>query len=200
MTDGELERLAEEAASLTEIAQEVLKRELSRRKLDVKLREPEQEDEPPPPELVTLRRYLHLQDALLAKSVLDSAGIECRLGDENVIRMDWFYSNVVGGVKLWVREKDAAAAASLLDQERPAAFDVEGIGEYKQPNCPNCDSMDVTFEGLNMPVAYGSLAGTWLLGMIPAIRLKQAGWKCRACGHAWEEPRDTAESKGAPPV
>lgn len=202
MADGQLENLADEASSLTQIAQEVLKRELARRKLQPQLREsePAEEPPPPPPELVTLRQYMNIQDALLAKSVLDSAGIDCRLGDENMIRMDWFYSNVVGGVKLWVRADDVAAAASLLDLERPAAFDVEGVGEYKQPRCPNCGSMDVTFEGLNKPVAYGSLAGTWLLGMIPAIRLKQAGWKCHACGHTWEEPPDAAEPKSNSPT
>lgn len=149
--------------------------------------------------MVTLRQYLNVQDALLAKTVLDSAGIECRLGDENMVRMDWFYSNAVGGVKLWVRRGDIAAATSLLELEPPAAFDVEGVGEYSQPRCPSCDSMEVTFEGLNKHVAYGSLAGTWLLGMIPAIRSKQTGWKCHACGHAWEDSPDVAESEESLP-
>ncbi|MFZ0978932.1 MAG: hypothetical protein WAN23_05950 [Candidatus Acidiferrales bacterium] len=200
MADGELERLAEEAASVTEIAQEILKRELSRRKLHVELPEAEQEDEPPPPELVTLRQYLHLQDALLAKTVLDSAGIESRLGDESTIRMYWLWSNALRGVKLWVREEDAAAAASLLDQERPSAFDVEGLGEYTQPRCPECQSMDVTFKGLIRPAAYGSVAAAYFIGIVPPIPFTYANWKCRACGHAWEGPRDAAESKDAPPA
>jgi hypothetical protein len=200
MADGELERLTEEAASLTEIAQEVLKRELSRRKLHAELPEAEQENEPPPPELVTLRQYLHLQDALLAKTVLDSAGIECRLGDEGTIRMCWLWSNALRGVKLWVREEDAAAAASLLDQERPSAFDVEGLGEYTQPRCPECQSMDVTFKGLIRPAAYGTVAAAYFTGIVPPIPFTYANWKCRACGHGWEETRDAAESKDAPPA
>ncbi len=201
MSDGELERLAEEAPSLTEIAREVLERELSRRKLQVGLQEaPVEVTEEPAPQLVTLRKYLNVQEAWLAKSVLDSAGIECRLGDENTIRMDWFWSNLLGGVKLWVREEDAEQAASLLDQERPEAFDVEGVGEYEQPRCPNCGSMDITFEGLNKPAAYGTLAGTWFTGVVPAIPIKRSGWKCNTCGHAWAEIAEGAEPESNRPA
>jgi hypothetical protein len=57
------------------------------------------------------------QEAWLAKSVLDSAGIECFLFDENVVRIDWFLSNAIGGIKLRVREEDVAAAAALLDSD-----------------------------------------------------------------------------------
>ena len=39
-----------------------------------------------------------------------SAGIECYLQDESVVRLDWFWSNAMGGIKLIVREKDAAEA------------------------------------------------------------------------------------------
>jgi len=57
-----------------------------------------------------------LPEALLARSILESAGIECFLGDQNIIRMDWFLSNALGGVKLRVREEDVAEADALLGQ------------------------------------------------------------------------------------
>ena len=59
--------------------------------------------EPETQPFVLLRRYLFLSDALLSKAVLDSAGIECLLSDANTIRVDWFWSNLLGGVKLWTR-------------------------------------------------------------------------------------------------
>jgi Putative prokaryotic signal transducing protein len=65
--------------------------------------------------LVTLRRFRDLPEALVAKSVLDSAGITCFLADENTVRMAW--SNVVGSVKLWVREEDVSQAVELLGQD-----------------------------------------------------------------------------------
>jgi len=60
-----------------------------------------------------------LPEALLAKSVLDSAGIECFLGDDNLIRMDWLWSNLLGGIKLRVRQEDALEASRLLEGDAP---------------------------------------------------------------------------------
>ena len=144
--------------------------------------DPEEERE----RFVTVRQFRDLPEALLAKSILDAAGIECLLGDENVVRMDWFISNAVGGVKVWVRLEDADAAAKLLDQSHSEAFNVDGVGEYKQPRCPNCRSFDVSFEELNKPVAYTSA----FLGV--PVPLKRHGWRCHSCGHAWEQFSDTS--------
>ena len=135
-------------------------------------------------QFIDLRRIRDLSDALLVKSVLDSAGIECFLGDENMVRMDWFWSNLLGGVKLWVRQEDAEEAAGLLDQKTLDSFDTDGGREYKQPRCPNCKSFDVSFEGLNRPAAYTSA----LLGV--PFPFKVHGWKCHSCGHLWPEPND----------
>lgn len=118
MSEVELEKLADAAWSLTEPAQAALKTELSRRKLGITLNDsaPKKEE---PAKIVILRRYTSAPEALVAKSVLDSADIECFLRDENMIRMDWFWSNALGGVKLCVREEDAEAAAALLEQGHP---------------------------------------------------------------------------------
>jgi hypothetical protein len=66
-----------------------------------------------------IRQYLNVPEALLAKSILDSAGIQCFLGDQNIIRLDWFLSNALGGVKLLVKDEDAVAADELLNQHAP---------------------------------------------------------------------------------
>src|SRR5258708_39825286 len=50
--------------------------------------------------LVTIRQFRDLPEALLAKGSLESAGIECFLADENLVRLDWFISNFIGGVKI----------------------------------------------------------------------------------------------------
>jgi hypothetical protein len=65
---------------------------------------------------VILRRYSEMPAAFVEKSVLEDAGIECYLQDENVVRMDWFWSNAMGGIKLIVREKDAEEAEKILSQ------------------------------------------------------------------------------------
>ena len=117
-TNEELEELAAAADSLTDVAKDALKQEFSRRKLDISLQEPVAPAiEVESPRVVTLRHFFTLPEALLAQSILDSAGIQSYLVDENTIRMDWFYSNALGGIKLQVRETDAAAAAGLLDHQ-----------------------------------------------------------------------------------
>jgi len=131
---------------------------------------------------VLFSRFRDSPDALVAKTILDSADVECLLGDENTIRMDWLWSNAIGGVKLWLHEGDTHEATALLDQEPLGEFEVEGFGKYSQPRCPACGSFDVSFDGLNRPVAYGSL-----LVCVP-IPLKRSGWRCDACGHKWPEP------------
>lgn len=124
MSEVELEKLADAAWSLTEPAREALKTELSRRKLGITLNDsaPKKEE---PTKILILRSYTSAPEALVAKSVLESAGIECFLRDENMIRMDWFWSNALGGVKLCVREEDAEAAAALLEQGSHETFHVE---------------------------------------------------------------------------
>jgi hypothetical protein len=121
MSNAELERLAADAASLSDAAKWALKVDLARRGLKTKLAEPAPEVEPKAhSRIVNLRKYMTLPEALLAKSILESAGIEAFLGDQNIVRMDWFLSNALGGVKLRVREEDAEDAAALLNKSKTA--------------------------------------------------------------------------------
>jgi len=52
----------------------------------------------------------------LAKSNLESSAIECRLVDDNMVRLHWGIVNVLGGVKLQVKSEDAEVALELLEQ------------------------------------------------------------------------------------
>gem|GEM_PF-6568602 len=115
--DEELRSLAEEGGSLTDVARTALRHELDRRGIRHSVRE----SSPPPqevefPSVLTLRQFLTVQEAVMAKSILDSAGIESFLADENVISMNWLWSNALGGVKLQVRKTDVAVASELLEQ------------------------------------------------------------------------------------
>jgi hypothetical protein len=188
MADDEVQGLAEEAWSLSEAARAALQFEISRRALAISLNLTEPTDAWPPGP-VTIRSFRDLPDALLAKSILDSASIECFLADENLIRMDWLWSTFLGGVKLWVRAEDADAV-ELLDQDWMERFDVEGVGEYMQPRCPDCQSFDISFRELIRRVAYASILGFWFTGIVPPIRLHRLGWKCHNCGNSWEGTSD----------
>jgi len=131
--------------------------------------------------LEVIRRYRDLPEASIAKSILDSAEIPCALVDDNMVRLDWFYSNLIGGIKILVRAEDAETAARLLAPEVLQKFDVEGVGEYQQPRCPQCQSFDVSLDGLNRRLSYVTL---WAGFPIPVM---DKGWKCHSCGHEWKD-------------
>jgi Putative prokaryotic signal transducing protein len=191
MADTELEAIAADSAELTDAAQQALKDEIARRKgLEMDGADTDSGSGYDAVELadfVSIRQLRDLHEALLAKGVLDSAGIECFLVDDNMVRMDWFISNLVGGVKLCVKQEDAEAALDLLEQPIPDEFDVEGVGQYQQPRCPKCQSLDITFEELNQSIAYVS---AYILAPIP---LHRKGWICHSCGQEWH----AAEEKGS---
>src|SRR5271169_2484462 len=182
MTDEELKALAADAGELTDVARQSLQNEMNQRGLAIVLSAvPSGIDVLEQLDLVILRRFRDLPEAVMAKGSLESAGIECFLVDHNMIRMDWFYSNLIGGIKLLVNAQDVEDASAVLDQPIPESMEVEGIGEYWQPRCPACQSLDVSFQELNQGIAYTS---SYLGVPIPSHR---KAWRCAACGHEWED-------------
>ena len=132
-----------------------------------------------PREQVTVGVYRDLPEALLAKGKVESAGIECSLVDDNIVRMDWFWANAVGGVKLRVPAESAAAALQLLAAEIPEKLPGD-FADYQQPRCPRCRSLNVCFTRLNRPWSY-LLAWFGLPVPVPARH-----WECANCGARWK--------------
>ena len=85
-------------------------------------------------------------------------------------------------------------AHEILSQPIPEELEVEGVGNYRQPRCPVCDSLEIAFEGLNEAVAYAS---AWLGVPLP---LHDRGWRCRACGHSWEDETPPPATVDVPPA
>ena len=187
MSDGELQQLAKDAGALDELAVEALAGEAQRRGLELVLAQPaepmqtvEEQD------LVVIRRFRDMPEALLAKGALDSAGIECYLVDDNMVRMDWFWSNGIGGIKLAVKAQEADAALDLLEQLIPETFEVEGVGAYEQPRCPRCGSLDVRHEG---PIDKGIALAALMVVRLP-VPLPRNVCKCASCGAEWHDGSD----------
>ena len=185
MTDGELQRLGQNADSLTELAWNTFEDEMDRRSLKYS------EDPAAQPrqgmelqELATIRQFRDLPEALLAKGCLESAGIECFLADENLVRLDWFISNFIGGIKLNVRVADVANARKILDEPILEGLYVQGVGLYEQPRCPKCQSLDVNFQELDRPIAYMT---AFLRVPMPVQR---PAWRCHECDAEWEDESD----------
>jgi hypothetical protein len=181
MSDEELDQIAESGDELSTTAQEALQAEAAKRGLKIEIAPPRGEDVYEFNETVTVHKFRDLPEALLAKGSLESAGIQAYLIDENMIRLNWFRSNFFGGIKLKVHVEDAEAASEILNQPIPETIDIEGVGNFEQPKCPRCQSLDVSCGELDKTLSYlTAFAG------VP-VPVYKRGCTCHQCRHEWEE-------------
>ncbi|HKV78230.1 MAG TPA: hypothetical protein VJP02_08835 [Candidatus Sulfotelmatobacter sp.] len=173
--DGALEKVAGEAYDLSDAAKEVLRSELAKRHLSVELAQqpglavkkapqpchapeefpsegsaaaeesPASDREAEGSELVTIRVFRDLPEALLAKGSLDSSGIQCALMDDNMVRLDWFISNLLGGIKLKVKAEDADAADEILSQPSLSIWMFPAWVSTNSPGVRSADRWTSTF-------------------------------------------------------
>jgi len=181
MSEEELEQIAADGYELSDVAQEALAAEIGKRGLAIAIAMPPAVDGYEFTPMVTVRAFRDLPEALLAKASLESAGIEAVLADDNMVRMDWFYSNLLGGIKLKVNPGDAGAANEILQLPIPEEIEIGEAEAYQQPRCPRCQSIDVSYRELNKPVSFG----TAYLGVPIPVHVKD--WNCHACHHHWKD-------------
>jgi hypothetical protein len=145
-----------------------------------------------PEQIVTLWRYRDLPEAWVAKSKLDSEKVWCFLADQEIVRLDWFLSNAVGGVRLQVADDEVQIAMELLSEEIPASFSADEVGEeYRQAECPRCGSRDVSLVTMAKKLAFLLLCLLYLPASVLAL-LAMAQWvftkpwRCEDCRHDWK--------------
>jgi DNA-directed RNA polymerase subunit M/transcription elongation factor TFIIS len=190
MSDGELLSLARNPAALTEAAQQVLKAELSARRLELPPPEepaPPTEPEPDPDspyaedrELVELRKVWSLSDALQLQWLLDRASIPFYLGEEKVTGVDKLTSNFSSGVSVkvmrvgypwaWQALRDYEPADEPPEEEEPEDW------EELPVTCPKCRSAEVVLERLS--------SGPRKKKEDPEPDFE---WTCDSCGYQWED-------------
>jgi hypothetical protein len=193
LTESELLRIAEAWSSLTEEAKFALQAELTQRGIEFRESLPSEKDDPSDlyRELVTIRRYRDLSEAIVARGVIESAGIFCFLKDENFVRLDWQMSNLIGGISLQVSKEDVEAAEAILQQPAPEAIPLPDEPSFEQPHCPRCDSIDIAWERRGRKAALVFL----YLFSLPAPRGSES-WHCNQCGLRWIEENDRPQAAG----
>ena len=85
-----------------------------------------------------LRSFAWPHEAALARNALHAAGIAAVTCDENLVRIDWFLSNALGGVKLLVPARDSDAARALLDSSAEPVDPGEAADLAELERCPSC--------------------------------------------------------------
>jgi hypothetical protein len=185
MSESELMELARSYDSLTELAQTALRAEFANRRLDPPTIDDIATAAEEGPSFITIRRYRDLSEAIVARSLLESAGIAAYLRDENLVRLEWQISNFIGGIRLQVERADEAAAAEILSQPIPETVPFDDQAGFAQPLCPRCGSTDITFRGASREVALASL---FLLSL--PLPLGKETWLCNACDARWVDDGD----------
>jgi hypothetical protein len=191
MSETELTELGAQYDALTDEAQAFVRAEFARRSLDAPLID----DQPSAPEFQrvrTIRQYRDQAAAMMARSVLESAGIACLLRDENTVGMDWLWSNLMGGIRLQVAEEDVEAAEALLSQPIPESIAVEGEADFDQPHCPRCGALDISVVNVNTKVGAASML---ILGFPVQSPIARDTWLCDKCGCRWVDEPDPSTAE-----
>ncbi len=181
LSELELLRLAQQYDTLTESAQAAMRAEFARRNLEPPLIDAGY-DQTDAQTLITIERFRDHSEAIVARSLLESANIPVYLAGENFVRLDWQMSQLVGGIRLQVAPADEAAALELLHQPAPDPIDFAAGESFAQPHCPVCSSTDIAFQGQSREVALPTL---FLLGL--PVPLGAESWLCNHCGARWED-------------
>lgn len=186
MPEAQLIAVGRRYEEFQEEVKALIRAEFARRSLEPPLLEDEDEGEPE--ELVTVAQYRDASEAIVARALLESEGIACFLQDENLVRMDWLWSNLIGGMRLKVLSSDEATARALLEQPLPNPLVLEDGQEFEQPRCPQCGSTEVELYDRMLKPAAASL----LLTGVPLLRnmARPEDWRCLKCACQWrqEEP------------
>jgi hypothetical protein len=197
MSELELRELLADWHSLVPEARSALAAEFAARNLACTEPEAPVDDLPPDfRDLVTLRRYRDLSEAIIARGVIESAGIFCFLKDENLVRLDWQMSNMIGGIRLQVAAADVEAAEAVLAQPIPDSIDIPDQPGFEQPRCPRCQSTDISYERRSRKSALAFL----YLFALPVPR-GSASWTCQHCDLHWQDTDEsppTAAMKSSP--
>ncbi|HEY4358284.1 MAG TPA: DUF2007 domain-containing protein [Acidobacteriaceae bacterium] len=177
---------------LTEPAQRALREEFSRRSLEPPIVEDTDEMELAGRAMVTVGVYRDLPEAILARTALEGEGIECFLANENIVRMDWMISNMIGGMLLQVDAKDETHAREILAEPIPSNIAFAEGEEFTQPECPFCGSLDIAPEDSDRKV----VAASMLIGLpIPHSKPTPDHWRCFQCGKHWQNNEGSGSGK-----
>jgi hypothetical protein len=172
--DDELVALGHGMADLTEMAQEALKGELTRRRLKIV-----------PAEERVEARVLSEDDLSDMRAYAESAPAECIFDfeDERAVTAAYYaltaegieaivVSGMSGGARpdkrgpqVVVTPKDAERAAAILSQPSAEELKEEAFAGFDLPKCPACGGAETLLESVD-PVNQ---------------------WRCDGCGHTWLE-------------
>ncbi len=134
--------------------------------------------------MITVASFSKPEEAHLLKLRLEAGGVSAYVQDENLIQMNWMYSNAIGGVRVQIADEDADQAREIL-QEPPATPHSAGM-----PACPKCSSTDTAPDELPRRLSFLTLLLAGFPFMISTTR-----WRCSTCNQTWNEANKPSATK-----
>ena len=131
--------------------------------------------------LIKLRTFDNYFLASITLTKLQGSGIECYLTDEHTVTMNPILGNVVGGIKLVVKEQDVEEAKQLLQQ-----FDEDYL---KSVVCPKCGKSAIT--QVSKPGATNFLTAIFTWAFSSYAIAPENIYRCSNCGYETETLPDT---------
>jgi hypothetical protein len=150
---------------------------------------------PDPSTLVTVGRFREVWEAHLARAELESEGIFAHVADEQMVTMNWLYSNALGGVRLQVPAMEADRAREILSDrvefvilDDDASPEEEKAWEEAVPGpCPRCGSENVSRKRF---ATWSLFLNILLLGLL----LRDDRLQCEECRYKWEEGEEDSSA------
>ncbi len=136
-------------------------------------------------DFIILNSYNNYIEAHIARGVLEEAGINCWLKDENTVTIDPILTNAVGGIKIMVAASQAERAWEILSQLRKE--------QKRTIVCPRCGSNNI--EQVSTPrkaINWISAVSTFFLGDY-AMTVDKVN-HCFDCKHEFPENKQDALS------
>lgn len=132
--------------------------------------------------------FVYPHEAHLAKAFLESSGIDVIIKDEFTVQVNNFYSNAIGGVKLFV-ESDKVDEALLLLQDggyieinkTDEKEQIEVFSKEYEKLCPYCQSTNIVKKST---AGYIFILSILFLGFpFPFLQRK---YYCYDCSKEWK--------------
>ena len=168
-------------------------------------------------ELVIASRFSTVGEAESARSALDAAGIDVVLADDEIVGLDWRYSNAVGGVKVLVRDEEWEESTAILSTAAVGVADDDAVDAAAEEveeaiGCPACGSGEVSriprlrlflfFAFVVCGVGFAihqpdlAIAGVVVVALITAAAPSH---RCPVCGERWIASPPIERVPEAPP-
>ena len=135
----------------------------------------------------TVANFPDLASAQLAKSLLESEGIEALIPDEHLAGIDWRLGTAIQGVRVQVDDEDAEEARGLLEGDDVAVDEemLESADAIPAADlCPRCGSSETASPKWKRRLKAATLIFPLLIFAWPFLAAGQR-LACTSCGHEW---------------